>query len=110
MYLEGLDRDTTSLSKEQEPKDAISIEDTNSSDILGENQVNKCNDKSLETSTSKEIAACTRNDEDACTSKEASTAEEKKNITPPTTAAEVFQNHRLVFHDVNAVSSFNDYQ
>ena len=108
--MEALDRDTTLLSKEHESKEAISIEDTNSSGILGENQVNKCIDKSLVTSASKEIAACTRNDEDACTSKEASTAEEKKSITPPTTAAEVFQNHRLVFHDVNAVSSFSDYQ
>ena len=110
MYLEELDRGTSLLSKEQEPKDVTSMEDTNNSDILDESQVNKCIDKSLGASTSEEKGACTNNDKDACTSKVASTSEEKKNVTPPTTAAEVFQNHRLVFHDVNAVSSFNDNQ
>ena len=75
--------------------------------MLDESQVDKCTDKA---STSEEIGACTKNDEDACTSKEASTSEEKKNVTPPKTAAEMFENHRLVFHDVNAVSSFNNNQ
>ena len=110
MYLEELDRDTSALPKEQEPKVVTSIEDANNSGILGESQVNKSVHKSLDASTSQEIRAFTKDDEDACTSKEASTSEEKKDITPPKTTAEVFQNHRLVFHDVNAVRPFNDDQ
>lgn len=107
VYLEELDRDTSSLPKGQEPKDVTSIEGTNNSGILDESQVNKSIHKSLDTGTSDEIGACTKDDEDACTSKEASTSEEKKNVTPPKTAAEVFQNHRLVFHDVNALEFQN---
>ena len=109
MYLEELDHDTTLLPKEHEPKDVTGIEDTNNSDVLDESQVNVRIDKSLDTSTSKEIGACTKNEEDTCTSTQASTSEEKKNVTPPTTSAEVFEKHRLVFHDVNAVSSYNNY-
>ena len=108
MYLEELDRDTSSLPKEQEPKDVTSIEDANISGILEESQVNKSIHKSSDTITSEEIRAHAKDDDDACTSKEASTSEEKKDIIPPKTTAEVFQNHRLVFHDVNAVRSFND--
>ena len=105
MYLEELDQDTSLLPDEQEPKDGTSVEDTNNSDVLDESQVNKCIDKA---STSEEIGACAKNDGDAGTSKEASTSGEKKNVTPPKTAAEMFEKHRLVFRDVNAVSSFNN--
>ena len=110
MYLEELDRDTSSLPIKQELKDATNVEDANNSGILDESQVDKSVHKSLDESTSEEIGACTKDDGDACTSKEASTSEEKKDVTRPKTAAEVFQNHRLVFHDVNAVSSFKDNQ
>ena len=111
MFLEDLDRDMSSPPKGQEPKDVTSIRDTNNSGILDESQVNKSIHKSVDASTSEEIGACTKDDEDACTSKEASTSEEKKNdIPPPKTTAEVFQNRRLVFHDVNAVRPFSDNQ
>ena len=110
MYLEELDRDTSALPKKQEPKVVTSIEDANNSGILDESQVDKPIHKSLDASTSEEIGACMKDDEDICTSKEASTSEEKKDITLPETTAEVFQNHRLVFHDVNAVRPLNDNQ
>jgi len=108
-YLEELDHDTSLLPKEHEPKDVTSVENSNNSGVLDKSQVNTCTDKSLDTSTSEKISGCKKNDEDACTSKETSTSEEKKIVLPPTTAAEVFKKHRLVFHDVNAVSSCNNY-
>lgn len=103
MYLEELDRDTSLPPKEHEPKDVAEVEDTSNSDVLEESQVNMCIDKSIDASTSVESDTCTKNDKGACASKETSTSEEK-NVTPPKTAAEVFEKHRLVFHDVNAVS------
>ena len=109
-YLEELDRDSSLLPKEHEPKDVTSTENSNNSGVLDKSEVNACTEKSLDTSTSEKIGGCRQNDEDACTSKGTSTSEDKKKIVlPPTTAAEVFEKHRLVFHDVNAVSSYNNY-
>ena len=112
--------------KEHEQTDVIGSEETNT-DSVGEGKTEafsssenvSCSNKDMnETNTSEEritTDACAPNKTDSSTNNEmeetttsgktdTGTAKEKKTVAPPRTSAEVFEKHRLVFYDVNAVS------